>query len=68
MMDIKEPLYCITARNRLTGEREIISNPMPRKQAEDIRLEFANKIGPRKPYTHSKVEPYVPQKDLFNNN
>jgi len=59
-------LYCITARNRLTGEREIITNPMPKKQAEDMRLKFACKIGGKKPYTHSKVEPYIPQHDLFN--
>lgn len=67
MKDIMEPLYCVTARNRLTGEREIISSPMPRKEAEDMRLKFAYRIGPKKPYTHSKVEPYIPQHNLFEN-
>lgn len=63
---MKRPLYCITARNRLTGEREIISRPMTKEQAEDMRLRYACKIGGKKPYTHSKVEVYQPQYDLFN--
>lgn len=65
--EVKEPLFCITARNRLTGEREIISRPMTRKEAEDMKVRLAYRMSGKKPYTHCKVDPYIPQKDLFDN-
>lgn len=64
---VKEPLYCLTGRNRLTGEREIISRPMTRKDAEATRLRYARMPARSKPYTHSKVEKYLPWPHLFNN-
>lgn len=64
---VKEPLYCVTGRNRLTGGREIISSPMTKKDAEAKREQYASKPARSKPYTWCKVEPYAPQIDLFDN-
>lgn len=55
-----EPLYCITARNRLTGERERISKPMSHDEAEDIKLKLGISRSSKRPYTHPKVEVYIP--------
>lgn len=60
--------YCVTARNRLTGKREIITRPLETKEeAENIKLNLYNRIGGKKPYTYAKVEVYVRQEDLFTN-
>lgn len=61
---IKEPLYCLTGRNRLTGEREIISSRMTKRAAEEAKKYLRGNR--RKPYTYCKVELYVAQPDLFN--
>lgn len=58
-------LFIVKARNRLTGQREIVSNPVIKIEAERIRFEYTNIRGTRKPYTHPKVEPYVVQTELF---
>lgn len=55
------PIYCVTGRNRLTGEREIISKRLTKDQALQVKLEYTNVKGTRKPYTHAKVEPYLPK-------
>lgn len=65
---MKEPLYCVTGRNRLTGEREIISNPCKKEEADQIKMDYCNMLGDKKPYTYPKVELYNPQLDLFKNN
>lgn len=62
---MSRPLYCVTARNRLTGEREIVSRAVTREEAENIRIKYTNFRGTRKPYTHPKVQPYNPQTDMF---
>lgn len=58
------PLYCVVARNRLTGQREIVSRKLSREQAEEVRFKYTNIRGTRKPYTHPKVEIYSPQLEL----
>jgi hypothetical protein len=65
---MKEPLYCVTGRNRLTGEREIISKPIKKEEADQIKMDYCNMLGEKKPYTYPKVELYNPQLDLFKNN
>ena len=65
---MKEPLYCVTGRNRLTGEREIISKPIKKEEADQIKMDYCNMLGEKKPYTYAKVELYNPQLDLFKNN
>lgn len=62
---MKEPLYCVTGRNRLTGEREIISKPIKKEEAYQIKMDYCNMLGEKKPYTYPKVELYNPQIDLF---
>lgn len=57
----KKPKYCVIARNRLTKEREVVTGPISREDAERIRFEYTNIRGTRKPYTHPKVELYPPQ-------
>lgn len=63
---MSSPKFCVTARNRLTGEREVITRGLSRKEAEDIRIKYNNFRGSKKPYTHPKVVPYNPQTELFN--
>ena len=65
---MKEPLYCVTGRNRLTGEREIISKPLNKEKAEQIKMDYCNMLGEKKPYTYAKIELCNPQLDLFKNN
>lgn len=52
-------LYVITARNRLTKEREEISGPLPQEVAEErLKREQAARIRQRHlPWTHLKCEP-----------
>ena len=57
MMEAK---YCVTARNRLTGEREVMTPPISKAQANDVKMKYANMKGQKKAYTHPKVEPYMP--------
>ena len=62
---MSNPLYCVVARNRLTGEREVISKPLPKEEALQIKLDYTNVKGTHKPYTHAKVALYNPQLELF---
>lgn len=62
---MSKPLYCVVARNRLTGEREIVSRGVTKDEAEEIRVKYTNFRGTKKPYTHPKVQPYNPQTELF---
>lgn len=58
---MNEPKYCVVARNRLTGEREIVSRGVSKDEAEAIRFKYTNFRGTKKPYTHPKVCIYPPQ-------
>lgn len=60
-----QQLFVVKARNRLTGDREIVSKACSREEAERILFEYTNIRGTKKPYTHPKVEPYCVQKELF---
>ena len=58
---MSEPKYCVTARNRLTGDRDIITPPCTRVQAIDAKLKFIMKKTSRKAYVYPKVEIYPPK-------
>lgn len=60
-----EPVYCVTARNRLTGEREIVTPPCTKSKAEEAKLKYGISRSSDRPYTHPKVELYNPQLELF---
>ena len=55
--------YVVTARNRMTGEREAISLPCGKEKAEELRLKFTVQQKRPRAYTYPKVEPW--QRDLF---
>lgn len=57
--------FCVTARNRLTGVREIVTPPCSREKAESAKLKLCSSRGSRRPLTYQKVEPYNPQLELF---
>lgn len=61
---MNRPTYCVVARNRLTGEREIVSRSLTREKAEEVRIKYTNFRGTKKPYTHPKVEIYTPKMEL----
>lgn len=63
----RAPLYCVTSINRMTNERQIISRPMLKEQAEAARERYAKNTARNKPYRCCKVELYSPQLELFNN-
>ena len=56
---MNEKLYVITAKNRLTKEREEISCPLPLEVAEErLQREQTARIRQRHlPWTHLKCEP-----------
>ena len=57
--------YCVTAINRLTGQREIISGACSKENADAIRARLmATKSGNR-PYTHPQTVEYPKQLNLF---
>lgn len=56
-------LYCVTAISRLTGDREPISLPSSKEQAEKSCSTFKKIPSRKRVYTYPKVE--VAQKDLF---
>lgn len=58
-------MFCVTARNRLTGEREVVTKPIPQEEAESIKLKMGLSRSSDRPYTHPKVDPYNPQLELF---
>lgn len=59
------PSWCVTARNRLTGEREIITPPCSKEKAEEAKLLLGISRSSDRAYTHPKVELYNPQLELF---
>ncbi len=63
---IEQPLYVVTGINRLTGEREMISAPHWRTQAEKMLRNTQEKLYRRhhQPYIKLRVEPYTPQKKI----
>lgn len=61
----KNKKYCVTAINRLTGQREIISGACSKENADAIRARMmATKPGKR-PYTYPLTVEYPKQLNLF---
>ena len=58
---MSEPRYCVTARNRLTGDRDVLTPPLSLKVAKETKLKFGISRSSDRPYTHPKVELYPPR-------
>ena len=59
---MSSPKYCITARNRLTGEREVITPPLSLQMAKEMKLKYGYFNHYKQPaYTNPKIELYPPQ-------
>ena len=61
---MSSPLYVVTAKNRMTGEREIVSRPAPKVEALQMKLRYTNMRGTHKPYMYLKLELYNEQLEL----
>ena len=59
--------YCVTARNRLTGKREVVTPPCSKEKAEEAKLNFqlTRYKRDKRAYSHAKVEIYTEQTELF---
>lgn len=57
--------YCVTAINRLTGEREILTPPCSSENADNILLRLSNVKSKNRPYTHPRKAEYPKQLNLF---
>lgn len=57
--------YCVTAINRLTGERQIISTPCSRENADAIRARLVKTKPGKRPYTNPLTVEYPKQLNLF---
>ena len=67
---MSSPKFCITARNRLTGQREVVTPPISRQTAEDLKIKYGYHNHRKAAYTNPKIEVY-PQQNLnlnFENN
>jgi len=58
------PKYCVTARNRLTGKRDVITPPLSLQKAQDAKQNFGISRSSKRPYTHPKIELYPPPWEL----
>lgn len=60
--------YCITAINRLTGEREIISKAYPDKaEAETAYKKLMGTKPGKRPYKYPQIAVYPKQLNIFTN-
>ena len=57
---MSSPMFCITARNRLTGEREVVTPPMSLQTAKDMKLKYGYRNHRKSAYTNPKIEVYPP--------
>jgi len=58
---MSSPVWCITARNRMTGEREVVTPPITdRQKAEDLKVKYGYRNHRKSAYTNPKVEVYHP--------
>lgn len=54
--------YCITARNRLTGQREVVTPPLSLQVAKETKLKYGYFNHYKSAaYTNPKVELYPPK-------
>ena len=51
-------VWCVTAVNRLTGKREMVTNPCTLKNALAIRAKEMNKPSAKRAFTNPKVSRY----------
>lgn len=56
--------YVITGCNRLTGNREAVSSPKPREEAERLLAQARKVLGRYSPYTRLRIEEAVEQAKL----
>lgn len=56
--------YVITGRNRLTGNREAVSSPKPREEAESLFLQAIKLPSRHSAYTRLRAEEAVRQAEL----
>lgn len=57
---MSSPKFCITARNRLTGQREVVTPPTSRQTAEDLKIKYGYHNHRKAAYTNPKIEVYPP--------
>ena len=57
---MKEPLYHIVARNKLTGIREPFSKKGTKKEIQDILLQLRLTPSAKRPFTNPKIEVVTP--------
>lgn len=55
---MSQPLYMVTGRNRLTGQREQCSMAAPKDVAEQFMQAWKRLRVRNKAYTHLKLEPF----------
>ena len=60
--------FCLTAINRLTGERERISGHLTKSKAESERARLVTIRPEKRPYIYPLVAEYPKQLNLFSNN
>lgn len=60
--------YCVTAINRLTGEREIISPPCSYERANAIRIHLMVIKPGKRPCINPRTMEYPKQLNLFTKN
>ena len=58
---MSSPRFCITARNRLTGEREVVTPPLSIEKARKTKLQFGYRNHTKSAYTNPKIEVYPPR-------
>lgn len=61
---MSSPRFCITARNRLTGEREVVTPPLSLQTARDVKLKYGYRNHTKSAYTNPKIEVYPPPRNL----
>lgn len=57
--------YVTSGRNRLTGNREAVSNPKPREEAESLFLQARKLPSRHSVYTRLRIEEAVEQARLI---
>ena len=58
---MKEPMYHVTAINRLTRERESVTSPCSKDKAIKILKREKKKAADRRSWIYPKLETFVPQ-------
>lgn len=53
---MSSPKFCITARNRLTGEREVVTPPLSLQTAKEVKLKYGYRNHTKSAYTNPKIE------------